>query len=360
MGTALDQIADISFTRDTPVVQTDSYGILLIAATFLTSKTTVAFGRFRAYFDTASMLEDGWLTTDEVYILAKNAFAQEKQPEHIVVGRRDAADADWDVALTAINTASSSWYLLAIADAVTDSEADTIAPWVNSNKKFWVVESDDADIIGAPYNAGAITDIGAKLKSLNFFNGRVVYNTTANRAAGQRLGVASMIAEAWRTPGSFTYKFKTPAGCTASGLSLAQKKNAWSRNVDTFNIVTADDSEGIMENGTTPGGEWIDIIIFDAWLQSYLQGDIYSYLKQQPKAPLSDEGFAGLQGVIQARMELGADNGGLVKNTIKITMPKYADVSAADRQARKVTGIKVQANHLQAIHFVGVTGVLSA
>ena len=360
MGTALDQIADITFTRDTPVVQTDSYGILMIVSVFLPAKTTVTFGRFRAYFDLPSMQTDGWLTTDEVYILAKNAFQQDKQPASIVVGRRDAADTDWDVALTAINTASSAWFLLSIADAVTDADADIIAPWVNSNAKFWVVESDDADIVAASYNAASITDIGAKLKSLNFFNGRVVYNTAANRAAGQRLGVASMIADAWRVPGSFTYKFKTPAGITACGMTLEQKKNAWSRNVDTFNIVTSDDTEGIMENGVTPGGEWIDIIIFDRWLQAYLQGDIYSYLKQQPKAPLDDAGFTGLQGAIQARMELGADNGGLIKNTIKITMPKYADVSAADRQARRVSGIKVQANHLQAIHFVGVTGVLSA
>lgn len=360
MSTALDQIADISFTRDTPVVQVDSYGILLIASAFLPAKTTVAFNRFRDYYDLPSMKTDGWAVTDEVYILAKNAFNQDKQPAFIRVGRRDAADADWGVALDAITAADSGFYLVSIADAIVDADVPVLVSWINSNKKFIIHEDQDADVIGSPYNATAINSVGGRMKSLSFFRGRVFYSTAAQRAAGERHGVAAMIAEAWRVPGSFTYKFRSPAGISSSNLTLAQKKNAWSHGVETFNIVTAADTRGIMENGQTPGGEWVDIIIFDDWLQSNLQVDLYSYLRQQPKAPLSDDGLAGIQAKIQARMETGADNGGLIKSTIKITIPKYSAISAADRQARRVTGIKVTANHLQAIHFLGVTGVLSA
>lgn len=357
MSTPLDQIANISITRTTPVVEGDSFGILMIVDTFLATKIT-DFGRSKAYYSIASMLTDTWTNTDEVVIQAKNAFAQNPPPNYIMVGRKDAGDADWGVALDAINDDNSSWFLLSTTETVA-ANLPVISAWAELNKKIALFDTSDLSTVNTAFNTSTSTDLGALLKITPKFNSVVNYHSAALKTAGERLSIALMMSQASATPGSITYKFKTPAGITADALTLSQKMNAWSRNVGTFTIVSAG-NPGITENGMVSGGEWIDIMIFDYWLQTYLQQDLYAYLASTPKALMDDDGISGVQAKLQARCEKGADNGGLIKGSIKITVPKFADISDTDKQTRSLNGVKVYAEHKQAIHFVAVAGSLSA
>ena len=354
MSTALDIVADVSFTRTSAVVQSDSFGVILLVDTFLDTKIT-GFGRVRKYTDPADMLSDGFLATDSVYLAALAIQSQNNPPASWLVGRADSSDASMSDSLTAIDAGGYGWYILHLCGAAkTNAHLLDAAGWIEAAKRFHIFDSADTNSL-TPYVAGTSNDLLAQMKGAGYSRTMGGYHSKASE-----FFMLSLVAAcATKTPGAFAYAYKTLAGVTADSLTVTQKQNVWGRNASTYCIINANDS-GRSEGSKVAIGEWGDIIVFDDWLRSYLQQDIYGYMVALDKTPLSDDGIAGLQSVIQKRMEAGADNGGLIKSSIKITVPKFSTISTADKQARKVSGIKVSAEHQQAIYFVKVAGTLEA
>jgi hypothetical protein len=110
----IDPIVQVTISRQTQSVKETAFGIPGIIAEFATSKTTPAFDRYREYGELQELLDDGWLTTDAVYQKASIEFSQNPAPATVIVGRKDAADADWATALGEINKANSDWYAFTI------------------------------------------------------------------------------------------------------------------------------------------------------------------------------------------------------------------------------------------------------
>jgi len=110
----LSDIVQITISRTTQSVATANFGTPGIISEFLTSKTTTPFERYREYASLTEMTDDGWATTDEVYRAAQAIFQQNPTVEKVMVGRKDAADASWAVALAAIQAASTDWYCFVI------------------------------------------------------------------------------------------------------------------------------------------------------------------------------------------------------------------------------------------------------
>lgn len=111
---SLDNIVQVTISRETTAVAQASFDVFGIIAEFNTSKTTVEFERYREYASLTEMIEDNWETTDEVYIAANKVFSQNPKVEKIMVGRKDSGDASWAEALTAIQSASQDWYVFCI------------------------------------------------------------------------------------------------------------------------------------------------------------------------------------------------------------------------------------------------------
>lgn len=149
----ISDIVQVTISRETTAVSQPSFGIPGIIAEFATSKTTVAFARYRYYTTLAELTDDGWLTTDEVYLAANAIFAQNPVVDKILVGRKDSADLTWADAFTAIQNAQSEWYTFSIipteqstvvlsADLVT---SNSVAVTVNGDSVTPVVFATDHD-----------------------------------------------------------------------------------------------------------------------------------------------------------------------------------------------------------------------
>lgn len=127
---ALNDIVQLTITRETQAVTRAGFGTYAYIAEFETDKTTTTFDRYRVYDGLSALTDDGWLTTDSVYKAASALFSQNPKLSQILIGRKDDEDASWAAALTAVNNAYSSWYSFSIEasqSSTTVFDADFVA-----------------------------------------------------------------------------------------------------------------------------------------------------------------------------------------------------------------------------------------
>jgi len=111
---SLDNIVNISITRETQAVAQANFGTKGIIAEFASDKTATTFERYREYAGPNEMIEDGWAAEDEVYKAAVKTFNQNPKVDKIMIGRKDSGDASWTEALAAIQIATQNWYVFSI------------------------------------------------------------------------------------------------------------------------------------------------------------------------------------------------------------------------------------------------------
>jgi hypothetical protein len=110
-------------------------------------------------------------------------------------------------------------------------------------------------------------------------------------------------------------------------------------------------------------GEWIDIRHGIDALEARIQEDVFDLLAGSGKVPFTEAGFDLIASTIDAACQafVGTDNepGLLVKDSIKVIMPKLSTVSQADKNARRLTGVRFSALLAGAVHYVEIRGTLS-
>jgi len=106
----INQIIQVTTTRQTPVASLPGFGVPGILAQFAPSKTTTAFTRARYYASTSEMTADGWAATDSVYQAAAAIFSQNPRVPRVFVGRIDSGDASAAASGDAIRAEQDDWY----------------------------------------------------------------------------------------------------------------------------------------------------------------------------------------------------------------------------------------------------------
>jgi len=113
--TALSNVVIVNISRQTAAVARASFGVPAIIAEFATTKTTVAFDRYRYYGSLTEAATDGWADGDAVYDALSKVFGQKQTPTSVMVGRIDSTDASVTAALNAIQVATNNWYGFGLA-----------------------------------------------------------------------------------------------------------------------------------------------------------------------------------------------------------------------------------------------------
>lgn len=349
---ALADIVKVTISRETTAVARASFGVPAVVAEFLTSKTTPAFSRARFYSGIDEMLAEGWLVTDPVYLAASGILRNNPRVPGVVVGRKDAADASWAAALAAVRAENATWYALTIvadSDPV-DDDYLAVAAWAETQKVVFFLQATDAGVL----DPASTTDIAAALKALGYDRTVVMYHAAANEA--QRAD-ATWVGEGLPfDPGSSTWAFKQLPGVAADSFTAGERAAALAKNANIYETVAG---VSVTQNGTTVGGEFIDIINGVDWLESRLQENVYGLLVNARKVPYDDGGITIVAGAVQATLEEAARAGILQLDSIVLTVPTYAEIPQADRLARNLPDINFTALLLGAIHSVEIRGVVS-
>lgn len=235
------------------------------------------------------------------------------------------------------------------ASDIVDQDIKDIAAWTETEQKMYTYNASAAAI----YDAGSTSDIAYFLKAQGY---------TRTFGVFYKDSAVSNIESAWAgealpyDPGSQTWAFKQLAGVSAYGITAAQRTAILAKNI---NIYTTTAGVDITEEGKVASGEYIDIIIGLDWLQANLQEEVFSNLVNIRKIPYDDTGITMIAGIVQGVLESAVNAGILQRDSVTLTVPKYADISSADKTARNLPDVTFTALLQGAIQGVEINGTVS-
>lgn len=354
---SLDRIIDITITRQTTVPSLPGFDIILIAAEFLEADATPTFTeRVRAYTGGATTILTDLATQftagSNVYKCASALLSQNPSISDLYVGRKltgvDGSET-WDAALAAMNTENSNWYGL-IPITRTLAEQQTIATWVEANKKLCGLSSGDANFVDAT------GDIAESLDTNNQERSFAIYHPGSDLTATEKWPAAAWMGKVFPfTPGASTWKFKTLANVSAYGLTGTQTTKALEKNGNIYTTVAGVD---MTEEGTVGTGEFIDVIRGVDKLGVDIQGNVFTLLVNTQKVPFTNEGIQQIVSEVRAGIQTSVDSGFLAAD-YTVTAPDVADVSTTDKGNRILPDVNFTATLAGAIHKVTINGVVS-
>lgn len=261
----------------------------------------------------------------------------------------DNADPGFATDLSAIKVENNDWY--AVLNPYASSAINVaVAAWVETNKKLFLAQTIDSDVLTVAWHATNSLDVGSLLRRAAYARTALIYHPTNNE----------MAAAAWAgkllpmDPGSETWAFKTLSGVTAYSLSSTNRSNATTKYVNTYEAIA-----GL--NMTSPGkvsaNEWIDTIRFIDWQETDAATGIFRVVANNPKLPYTDAGIAAVAAEVRASLARGVDAGGLADDPAPtVSVPKAADVSAQDKADRILRDITFDATLAGAIHEIRISG----
>lgn len=222
------------------------------------------------------------------------------------------------------------------------------AEWAETQDKIYFIGGDaDASVC----DSTSTTDLFYELKALGY-----------ERTAGTYTGTpANYIGSAWqgkclpKDPGSQTWAYKQLTGVVADDLTSAQVNAIIGKNGNVYTTIGGVDCT---RYGKVFSGEYVDVVRGIDWLRARLQEAVFSLLVNTDKVPMSDVGISMVAGAVSSVLAAAESAGVLISGSSEITVPKYADLTEAQKLARELP-VSFTAKLEGAIHFVSITGSVS-
>lgn len=290
-----------------------------------------------------------------VLVLTGNAPADWNDVEVLDVNllsiEQNHADPGVAADLGAIKNENNNWYGLI---TLYNSKAFilAVAAWVESNEKLYCALSQDTPIITTA-DSGA-TDVAKTLETSAYARTFPAYHP----ATGAFLDAAWMGECLPMDPGSETWKFKLLNSVAAVVLTTTHQTNLTDKHCNYFYEVA---TKNITTEGFTSSGEFVDVIRFRDWLKARMGERIFARLINAKKIAYTDAGIAIIESEVRAQLDEGIEVGGLANDPKpKVTVPKAASVSSADKNARTLNNVTFTATLAGAIHKLVITGVITS
>lgn len=259
-------------------------------------------------------------------------------------------DAGYDTELSALELEPDLDFYFVHTDSSSTANVADVAAWTLSRKKMFVASLQNSGLLDN-------TDtVASDLLALSNDRTVLIYSKNAHEFAG----VAWAAVIGCQTPGSITAALKELKGVSPSSLNSTQKSHLETDNVNHYMSVR---NRKVTRPGKVVGGEWIDIRHGIDALEARIQESVFDLLADSSKVPFTEAGFQAIAAAIEAACEafVGTDNepGMLVAGSIKVIMPKLSTVSQADKDARKLKGVRFSALLSGAIHYVEIRGTVT-
>jgi len=282
------------------------------------------------------------------------------------VEQPDIADiTDWTLAqthvdpgvatdLAAIAIADPDWYALY---TIYNSNAYALAAaaWVQANERVYFFETNETTSITTAVGNSETLDDFATLGYTRLYG--VWHGFPVEMEAAAETATLSY------APGAATFANKPVgtvwAGVTPNDLTSTQRGRLTDRNANSYEPV-GDTGLATTFNGTVASGEYLDVIRDLDFVKDDISKAVYDVLKANPKVPYTNAGIALIQATILARLTAHVAMGIFAADPAPaVTVPLVADVSAADKAARRLTNVRFSATLAGAVHSVVVTGTVS-
>lgn len=254
--------------------------------------------------------------------------------------------------LAAVFADDGDWYGLAL-DSNGSDEAVAAAAWVETNKKFMLVQTSDE----AHLATGSTTCLGYQLKNANYLRTSWMFR--------RKIGtVDACTVAAWagkefaKDPGRSTWGHKTLAGQTPDTLTNTERAAIESYNGNHYASLGG---RSVANPGKVAGNEWMDVTRDLDSVRVNLQYDLVDVELANDKIPMTDEGINLVGTAVGKRMQLSVDAGIFANDPrYTVTVPRASAVSTTNRQNRVLPGVTFQARVAGSIHKIQVRGRVAA
>ncbi len=338
MATLIDEVVNITITRDSVGITRADFGTILI----LGNSHPDIDPNLKTYTSLAEVTVD-YANNSPEYFIAFHIFAQPIKPDKILIGQVK----DGETFIEAYNRLSLSHgeeFYAVVSTSLNDDDVLGIAEVVETQSKIFATISADTDIKGDANN-----NILKQLNALKYNRTYLMYTETptdwANAAwLGRMLPLQ---------PGSATWAYKELIGINDnSNLNATERANIKLRKGNYFTELAGIEVTFL---GTMVSGEYIDVIHGLDWLEAFIQENIAQLLIAAPKIPYNNNGIGLIENSLRASLQEAVLRG-IINQDFVITVPDILNVSHVDKVARRLTNVKFTATLTGAIQNIVING----
>lgn len=339
MATLIDEVVNITITRDSVGITRADFGTILI----LGDSVPGIDPNLKTYTSLAEVTVDYGTNTPE-YFISMHIFAQPIKPDKILIGQKQNTDAAFIDAYNRLSLSNGEQFYAVVMTSLVDADVLAVAAAVETQSKIFATISADTDI-----KADANNNILKQLNALNYNRTYLMYTERptdwANAAwLGRMLPLQ---------PGSATWAYKELIGINDnSNLNATERANIKLRKGNYFTELAGIEVTFL---GTMVSGEYIDVIHGLDWLEAFIQENIAELLIAAPKIPYNNNGIGLVENSLRASLQEAVLRG-IINQDFIITVPDILNVSSANKAARLLTDVKFTATLTGAIQNIVING----
>lgn len=307
---------------------------------------------YKVYDDIDDVVVD-YAATTEAYKMAAALLGQSPALPCVAIAGI-AAPTNAAGLVTALNTLRAShddWYVL-LTDKTDDDYIEAVAAWADAT------EPTEAQLLAGAKDARKLYVAESASKDISVASKRtvLVYGEDGQVTAAAWIGLAGSYY-----PAGVTYKFKQPSGVSAPVLTATELNTLMDANV---NIYTTEGKQTYIKHGVMADGEWIDAVLAADYIALRMTDELHRVLVSSPRIEYSDAGITLIGGAVLAALDAATALGLISRNPdtgkgkYNVILPKRADATQAQIDARRIPDIVWEAERVSAIHGTTVRGVL--
>ncbi len=338
MPAAISEFVDVNVSLTGALADKFSFGTLI--GIFL--HVVTANRQDGPFIDLAELEAAGFTigATPEVHAWATAAFAQDDGVDAILVGREDAGDADWGVTYAAVTAADPLSYYFVNIETRVDVDILLVAAIVETQRKVFLPQSSDADILsdGAGNIAEDLEVLGLNRSALWFHaiddstGGLVPSDGYLDGGISSSGGGLNLDGPA----GVGTWIYRQLSAIAFDAVTSGEAANIYSNNANLFgrNLGLSFSSKGTMASG-----RFIDVQTSLDWTEQRLEEDILSlFVGAGTKIPYTNAGINQVGGAVQGVYDKGINFGHFSPDQLPtLVVPDVVTISAAAKIARELT-----------------------
>lgn len=311
--------------------------------------------RVSTFTAASDLLDAGFLSTDDVYIIASKIMAGQAAPREFKVGWYDTTATPTAETVTDGIAACAEYdsnFFWIVCDSHVKADIEAIALWAEANKRIYITSSQDADII-----TNATTDVATALKSAQYHNTLIIADDDAD-ANFPEAGVVGSIASI--VPGSTTLHGKTLPGVSVTSFTRTQANFATGKNANIYSLIGG---VGFFKDGKMASGRFLDVTWGSLYLEARMEEDIFGVISRASNAnrkiPYTDAGLVIIEATMYARLQRAVAEGFLAESPApKVIMPLVSEIPVNDRAERFLPDIPFEGTLAGAVHNTVIRGYL--
>jgi hypothetical protein len=345
----IDNYINVQITRGTRGITSSSLNTMLIIGNTKKAIDAATLPLVKSYSSLAEVAIDYTNAADVEYKAAAAYFAQDPTPRKLLIGRviGTTVQDTFAAAYPKITLANNEFYGVVITSKV-EVDQLAISAIVETDNKIFGVSNENVTML----DGTNINSLAFKIKALNRMRTFVLFSGVGANTYPEAAWMGKLLT---KDAGSASWAYKNLSGVISDNLSNAHITGL---QVNNCNFYTPLANIDCTFDGKTAGGEYIDIIHGSDWLIGNIQTRIANVFINSNKIAMTDQGITILENMLRAGLAQGVERSIIDRESVKINVPRLADVSIEDRAARRVT-LTFEARFSGAIHIVNIKGTIS-